>query len=631
MGKELRQSEARLRQVIQSIDDLIVIYDGDGRYLDVLTRESSLLISPAQELIGRTVVDCLLPELAARFLKVIRTVIETQARREFEYLLPVAAGPRWFRARISPLDPAHAGEQPTVLCAIGDVTRQKETEAELREARRAAEAANQAKSEFLANMSHEIRTPMNAIIGMTELALDTDLTEEQRDYLTTAATSADSLLRLINDLLDFSKIEAGRLEIHPIPFDPRSVVEQTAGAFAAPAQEKGLELVYRVAPDTPTALVGDPDRLRQILTNLVENAIKFTAQGKVVVSVAAETQDESEVTLHFAVQDTGIGIPADKIESLFDAFTQADGSITRKYGGTGLGLAVSERLARMMNGRIWVESKLAWGSTFHFTLPLERQVEAVPPQAISAPARPPTAPPAARILLVEDNPVNQKLALIMLKKRGWEVRLARNGQEAVDLLAEHTFDLALMDVQMPVMDGLTATQLIRQRETGRHTPIIAMTAHAMKGDQERCLAAGMDAYISKPIRPETLYNMVERFLAPPPSTDGLQTLLETLGGDRELFQEIVELFLRHYPTELQRLATAVAEQDAPTARAAAHTLKGELAQLGLEEAREFAYQLEQMGRAGQLDGAAGALSELKIELARVAAALRRPDWYLSKK
>jgi len=524
----LLNSEARIRAIVNTAVDGIITIDEQGIIQSFNPSAERLFGYAAEETIGQNV-EILMPSpyreahrsYIANYLrtgeeKIIGIGVEAVARRRDGTAFPIDLA----------VSEVYLGKQRIFTGIIRDITERKDAEEALQKAKEEAEVANKTKSEFLASMSHEIRTPMNAIIGMADLLSETPLTSEQQQYVQVFGSAGENLLNIINDILDISKVEAGHLDLEEIDFDLGEVVEKTGEIMSLRANEKGLDLACHVVPDVPTGLVGDPVRLRQILVNLIGNAIKFTEKGEVVVEVKIAGQelenaelkkddkDQSEIELLFSVTDTGIGIPPEKKDVIFDTFTQADVSTTRKHGGTGLGLTISKRLVELMGGRIWVESKQGQGSTFYFTASFKVQTEArrrvQPPPAVTRPAPLEDLRPL-RILFVEDSPDNRLLIQSYLKKTPYQLDIAENGQIAVERFISGKYDLVLMDMQMPVMDGYTATREIRKWENQKGvkaTPVIALTAYATKEEEQKSLDAGCNAHLVKPIKKANLMEAI---------------------------------------------------------------------------------------------------------------------------
>lgn len=556
----------------------------------------------------------------------------------------------------------------------------QEVNSQLLKSKHKAEEASRVKSEFLANMSHEIRTPINGILGMAEILLATNISQDQRNYLQMLRSSGDSLLRVINDILDFSKIESGRLELCPIEFDLRETVAESIRVLTLSARSKGLELSLHIVPEIPRFVVGDAGRISQVLINLVGNAIKFTPQGTVRVSVQPDPDHESHLRLRFSVTDTGIGIPEEKHSVIFEAFAQADGTTTRNFGGSGLGLAISARLVALLGGNLWLESSVGKGSTFHFTarfgigkdnLKRNRQIHGSecrdilgslanldgtdrirngeptqsnepklqflndtlkPSASQTSNLHSARTPQRLRILVAEDNPVNQTVIVHMLKNLGHEATIAQTGKEVLAILGRKSFDLIFMDVQMPEMDGLTATRRIRADEqlTGLHIPIVATTAHAMKGDEENCLSAGMDAYLAKPVTGREVKETLDRFMRVSgpreranSSSWSPSAALVKLDGDDVLLCELVRIFLEESPKQLSKLRQAIEVNDFETMERTAHGLKGELSYLGLNEAAQAAGGFERLGRERCLHLPADSFSNFEADIDNVTESMKQ--------
>lgn len=620
LDQRLRDQQFYTRSLIESNIDALMTTDPSGIITDVNKQMEALTGCTRDELIGAPFKGYFTdPERAEAAIKL---VLSEKKVTDYELTACALDGKQTVVSYNATTFYDRGRTLQGVFAAARDVTEQKRVEAELQQARAVAETASQAKSDFLASMSHEIRTPLNAIIGAADLLAKTALSPEQNKYVRIFRRAGDSLLNLINDILDLSKVEASQLELERTGFSLRDLVEKVREMVAIRAQEKGLTLVCKIAPEVPGERVGDPTRLRQVLLNLLGNAIKFTESGEVALRVTADADSAVPGALRFTISDTGIGIAQEKLNAVFERFTQADSSTTRRYGGSGLGLTISKRLVELMGGCIQVESRVGKGSVFSFTVPLEIRTIATRRADVLVGTDPDQPLPALKILLVEDSLDNRTITIAYLKDAPYQIDIAENGAVAYEKFTAGHYDLVLMDRQMPVMDGLTATRAIRAWEltNQRHpTPIIALTASALKGDQEKCVAAGCTAYLTKPIKEDVLLQAIREH-----SGVGLQALPAEISRKEPIrvkanpkIADLIPEFLHHRRQDVSAILEALDQGDFDTIEGLGHGMKGAGGSWGFQGITDIGAALEQAAAAADIDLSRKWVSELSSYLERV--------------
>ena len=636
----LRTSEQTFREIFDFAMDPILIIDAYTKTIIFANKATCKICEISRE-------ECLEQQheeikwvkSSSSFIKGIEDTLKN-GQSKFSQEIESEHGKRWqFEINASVIS---IWGKKAIHCILRDISEIRLIEENLKRAKDEAEKANQLKSSFLATMSHEIRTPINGIIGMADLVLQTEMSPEQKENLLTIQECSKSLLTVINDILDFSKIEAGRLDLEIINLDLHEVTNGVIKTLKHYASQKKLKLTCMMDNDAPSQLFGDSVRLRQVLLNLSHNALKFTHTGKVTLSTEVLEQTEHEVKICFSITDTGIGIPKDRQDIIFNPFTQADSSTTRRYGGTGLGLSISVRLVEMMGGKLNLESAVGEGSRFWFTLSFKKDIAAQDSRSDRIESKQSVNSynqhtQSGRILVVEDNPVNLKIAVAMLSKAGFTVDTAENGQSAITMLKVWVYDLILMDVQMPDIDGLEVTRIFRSMEGNkRHTPVIAVTAHAMSGDREICLNAGMDDYITKPLNREELYRVLDKWISngvqgnisqpltvsqgnprPADTPIDIETALSRFDNDMALFTELLKVFYDKIRKQLQTLDVSVKEGNSAMVLMEAHSIKGAASTLSADKIASLAYQLEKMGREGDLTGADDILRDMETSIEKL--------------